>query len=303
MNKRNIPNLFLIGAPKSGTSALATQLGQHPEIFLNKKEPRYFDACTFFDFEEDWPIKSVEEYLSLFDGEVALNSQYRLDASVFNMYSSASIENILNLSPDAKFILVMRDPLSASKSMHIQRLKYIDLKMRELSEDFESCWNMLDQRREGAGFPPGCRNKFLFRYDLLYSYNKYLPFIRDLINQNNILYINYDDFKKDPHLIYSKIFEFLNVTPVETKTNVVNPSNVVIINRKNLVIHGVRSVLSQCSRGLGLSGSAVSRKVSSYLRFDVAKPRGKATDIDQAVRKYFGESYEAMEEVLKENSF
>ena len=80
-----MPNLFLIGAPKCGTSALASQIGTHPAVYLGKKEPRFFDARTFYDFEEDHPIKSLGEYLSLFSGNASTGAAYRLDASVFNM--------------------------------------------------------------------------------------------------------------------------------------------------------------------------------------------------------------------------
>lgn len=60
--KKQVPNLFIIGAPKTGTTALANNLAQHSEIYISKyKEPR------FFDFEEDYPIKTLDEYLKLFN--------------------------------------------------------------------------------------------------------------------------------------------------------------------------------------------------------------------------------------------
>lgn len=165
-----IPNLFILGAPKSGTTALANNLSQHQEIYISKqKEPRYFDSHTFYDY----PIKSLDEYLKLFNNEEAKKSKYRLDASVFNMYSAQSIKNILSFSSDAKFIIILREPVSASISMHKQRLAYSDTKMRELSENFIECWKMKEDRKAGQNFPVGCRNKILFRYDALYSYELY----------------------------------------------------------------------------------------------------------------------------------
>ena len=45
-----IPNLFIIGAPKTGSTALAEILNLHPEIYLDpRKEPRYFDQHIIFD--------------------------------------------------------------------------------------------------------------------------------------------------------------------------------------------------------------------------------------------------------------
>lgn len=116
---KQVPNLFIIGAPKCGTTALANYLAQHSQIYISKcKEPRYFDACTFFDFKEDYSIKSLDEYLKFFDNIEAKNKKYKIDASVFNMYNEKSIKDILELSPNSKFILLIRDPVEASISMH-----------------------------------------------------------------------------------------------------------------------------------------------------------------------------------------
>src|SRR5579862_4386701 len=38
------PNFFIIGAPKSGTTALSQYLGTHPNVFFSRvKEPHFFD--------------------------------------------------------------------------------------------------------------------------------------------------------------------------------------------------------------------------------------------------------------------
>jgi hypothetical protein len=147
MDRPSIPNLFLIGAPKCGTSALIDQLRSHPDLFVpRQKEILFFDAHVFYDREQDWPIKSMDAYLALFAGEDAAAATYRVDGSIYNMYSRESIQRILELSPEAKFVLVLRDPLSASKSMHLQRLKYAETALRELSTDFCACRRRISRR-------------------------------------------------------------------------------------------------------------------------------------------------------------
>lgn len=227
MNVENIkPNLFLIGAPKAGTSAVANTLSLHPEIYLSeRKEPRFFDAPVFYDYPEDYPIKSVEQYLSLFEGGRGL--KYRLDASVFNMYSKQSIAEILKFNPKSKFILIVRDPVEASVSMHKQRLKYIEQSMRELSSNFMDCWNLLESRRMGEGFPRGCRNRFIFRYDLLYSYENYIPDLVKLIPQEQLNISFYQDLKIKHNDFYAKIFKFLGLENYPVSNRVVNSSEIV----------------------------------------------------------------------------
>ncbi|WP_415886962.1 sulfotransferase family protein [Neptuniibacter sp. QD37_6] len=219
-------NLFLIGAPKSGTSAVAEVLNSHPDVFLPyTKEPRFFDARTFYDMKADYPLNCVDEYMGLYLGSEGF--KYRLDASVFNMYSRTSIEEILDFNPSAKFVVVLRDPIEASISMHKQRLKYVEKNMREISTSFMECWNLLGDRSEGRGYPKGCRNKFIFRYDLLYSYEKYIPYIRRRIERDKLLILFYDDLKRDSSGFYKELFCFLDIPVKEVPNRIVNKSDVV----------------------------------------------------------------------------
>jgi hypothetical protein len=197
------------------------------EIFLPKqKEPRYFDRSTFYDFEDDYITKILNEYLNFYNTSEAIESKYKMDASVFNMYSQQSIDDILKLSPDAKFIIILRDPVDASLSMHRQRLTYVDKTMREVSEDFNECWNLLEKRKEGQGYPKGCRNKFLFRYDLLYSYENYLPYLREKLK--NKLFIGfYEDYKNKPDKFFEKLFSFLEIEPIKIENKKINESLVI----------------------------------------------------------------------------
>ena len=69
-----LPNFFLIGAPRSGSTALYHALRQHPDVFMTeRKEPTYYAVCDGHDAapgEERlrWPIRNRVDYLSLFDG-------------------------------------------------------------------------------------------------------------------------------------------------------------------------------------------------------------------------------------------
>lgn len=253
------PNLFVIGVPKAGTSAFVAGLGQHKAIYIPKnKEPRFFDAHTFYDFEEDYPIKSLDDYLYLYQNSESRESKYRVDGSVFNMYSETSIKNILKLSPDAKFILILRDPVSAVKSMFMQRLKYTLPIMREISDKFHICWESLQKRKNGEGFPKGCRNKFLFRYDLLYSYEKYVPMLLDLIPPGNIYIEQYESFKRNPDETYKHVFNFLGLDAKYLPTNkIVNPSVIIKSGFLSRVLSTFAYKSSSIRSKFGLTGSRI----------------------------------------------
>ena len=58
-NTIKIPNLFIVGHPRSGTSSLHSYLEQHPDIFMTViKEPNYF-ALDFREASDRYPIKRL----------------------------------------------------------------------------------------------------------------------------------------------------------------------------------------------------------------------------------------------------
>src|ERR1019366_7220947 len=90
---RPTPNLFIVGAPKSGTTALGTYLGAHPAVFVAGKELSYFGSDLEFRTTKGgrWRI-GYDTYLEWFghDGDAL----YRTDRSVFYLYSSRAAAEI-----------------------------------------------------------------------------------------------------------------------------------------------------------------------------------------------------------------
>ena len=282
-----LPNLFIIGAPKSGTTSLAHNLSRHPNIFMPKmKEPRYFDAHTFYDYKEDYPLKSLDEYLELFKSKTAKESVYRLDASVFIMYSKSSIDQILSVSPDAKFILILRDPVDSSISMHSQRLKYPKGPIRELSENFLECWKMIDKRKKGLAFPDGCRNKLLFRYDLLYSYEKYLPYIINKIKFENLFIGNFEDYKNNHIEFFQHIFNFLDIKHIKTKKLFLNTRYMIRSSILLNIYYKIVQFTYPIRNKIGLTGGAISKFVFNFYKHSY-NDKYDLTD----VKKYFANTY------------
>ena len=290
----NKPNLFLIGSPKCGTTALAMNLAQHKDIYLPKqKEPRYFDRTIFYDYEEEYFTKTLDEYLAFYQD--VDDSKYMMDASVFNMYKQESIEGILALSPDAKFIIILRDPIESSISMHRQRLTYIDTKMRELSDDFNECWNLLEKRKRDQGYPKGCRNKFLFRYDLLYSYENYLPYLRERLG--NKLFIGfYEDYKEKPEDFFEKLFVFLGIEKIEVENKKMNNS---LILKESIVLNTLELLQKYTlplRKKIGLSGlKGLKTKVLEFYKQDK-----KRVEVDKKIYEYFQPTYEYLEKLKDE---
>lgn len=297
-----IPNLFLIGAPKCGTTALIEELSTHPEIYSRIKEPRYFDARTVYDYESDYPVKNLDQYLSFYDAEEAKNATYRVDASTMVMYRQDSINDILELSPHAKFIAILRDPLSASKSWHLHRLHHTVTRLREVSFHFEECWDLLEKRMAGSGFPDNCRNRFLFRYDLIYRYELYLPFLDRIIDPANILFINYDVYRENPALVHDSVFRFLKLNPVPIPSITANPSYVVVPNQLHKLAWRIARKTLPLRRSVGLTGTtilSIKNRLSPSKIWAKPQPGYK----DEEIREFFKNAYTAMDKVCLRYAF
>lgn len=144
-------NLFLIGAAKSGTTALSSTLGQHPAIApLPIKEPGHFstdlrtpafssqynrlvqwDEAAYFKKAhlEDRHIGFVDSelnYQKLVDHAIAKNPDvnYVLDASTSYLYSAKAPAELRHYAPEGKIVLILRNPIERAYSHYTMALKY-----------------------------------------------------------------------------------------------------------------------------------------------------------------------------------
>ncbi|MEM9243848.1 MAG: sulfotransferase [Pseudomonadota bacterium] len=210
------PNFFIIGAPKCGTTAMANFLNQHPEVYFSKpKEPMFF--CQDLSPTK---YKTFEKYLkSCFFGT---NENHKAigEGSPLILYSQEGIPKILDYYPTAKFIVMLRNPVKATVSMHGHNFKGMS---QELSRELEQCWHYLPERWEQKKLPLNCEAPIAFQYDRLYNYFEHLNKLLQLVNKKNLHIILYDDFKKDSLKEYKKICGFLNIsTKFEPEIKVVN---------------------------------------------------------------------------------
>src|SRR3979411_724122 len=104
--RSRVPDVFIVGAPRCGTTALYTYLKDHPEIFMSPiKEPEFFT-----DFlGEGRRVRTEAEYLNCFGG---VRDEKRIgEASVSYLASRTSARAIKGFSPLAMIIIMLRNPV------------------------------------------------------------------------------------------------------------------------------------------------------------------------------------------------
>lgn len=195
-------NLFIIGAPKAGTTSLYYYLGQHADIQMPRiKEPHYFSK----DFPNYSNITTLEEYHHLFNWED--NAKYYGDASVWYLYSEEAVDHILAYNPEAKFIVMLRDPVELLPSLHNQ----LKLTLMEDIEEFHEAWNAMPERAAGKRIPKTCREPKLLLYNKIAKFGDQLERLLAKVDKLNLKVIQFDRFKKDPQKIVQETLDFLEL--------------------------------------------------------------------------------------------
>lgn len=109
------PNAFIIGAPRSGTTSLFHYLGSHPEVCTSElKEPCYFCSHDPWIQKARGPVvEREEEYLDLFPDK---SKAVVLEATTDYLWVQGTGERLASFNPDAKIILLLRDPIERAHS-------------------------------------------------------------------------------------------------------------------------------------------------------------------------------------------
>lgn len=105
---RVLPDFIIIGAQKCGSTSLYKNLCRHPDIAKPlKKEPMYFD--TMYSLGALW-------YRSFFTTRRAQRGRLTFDGSVNALHHPRAPERVLKLVPDARFLLILRNPVDRAYS-------------------------------------------------------------------------------------------------------------------------------------------------------------------------------------------
>lgn len=201
------PNLFIIGAPKTGTTALAQYLSEHPRVFFsNPKEPFYL--CTDYPhLKEQHFLETDDDYLALF--EKADPAQHKVigEGSTNYLRSAEAVKNALKLNPEAKFIAMLRNPVQVAHAFHMEEL----FARNEDEPDFEKAWRLQESRRAGQNIPPFCRAPEFLQYGEIALFSDQIRRFMETVPEGQRLILLQDDLKADTGAVYRQALAFLNL--------------------------------------------------------------------------------------------
>jgi hypothetical protein len=205
--EENVPDFFIVGHPKCGTTALYEMLRRHPQIYMPElKEPWFFASDMLPRFQPPRsasPPETLEEYVTLFDE--ARPGQLSGEASSTYLLSDTAAERIAEVRPDARIIAILREPASFLRSLHLQLLRT----HVEASRTFREAISLEPSRREGKKIPRRSHRPQLLLYSDHVRYVEQLGRYYEVFPAEQILVLIYDDFRRDNDATVRAVLKFL----------------------------------------------------------------------------------------------
>lgn len=202
-SKFPLPNFFIIGAPKCGTTSLAKYLGEHPQIFISSpKEPHYFST----DLKTRTAVLGLSQYAKCFK---SANQQYRAvgEASTSYLYSEVALANILKMNSEAKFIVLLRNPIDLVYSLHTELVSGL----AEDETDFINAWKQQELRSQGRKIPFGCFTPWALQYKSMGMLGEHVEKAIATVGRERLLVLLLEDLSRDTRAAYREALEFLGV--------------------------------------------------------------------------------------------
>lgn len=204
MDSPNIkPNFYILGAPKCGTTALSEYLRHHSDICISDpKEAEYFTDVAHAKGKHN----SVAEYLSdVFPHQKSCSAMGGAPTRLLR--SPEAIPRILEMNPNAKFIVMLRDPVGMFESLYWQQVYSGKENARSPKEAWEKHKKIDTKKpRETGDTDPAD-----LRYGETCRLGEQLERVFEQTNQGQVLALFYDDLKKDARGVYKQTLSFLNI--------------------------------------------------------------------------------------------
>lgn len=235
-----MPNTFVVGCAKAGTTAVCSWLRYHDEAFVPAlKEPDWFASDLGLA-----PFRGIHDrtgYLALF---AAATDRHRVvvDGSPSSLLSEVAAPRIAYEAPGARIVISIRDPVEVVHALHSQTV----VAGLQPIDDFDAAVRAAMDPAMGAPDDP------------LQTWNRYLDVVRlepqlqryfDAFPRERIHVIRFDRLRDDPESTWAELQTFLGLThrPLPT-TDAVNPNTEPVFPALQRLAYHPRSRLRRVAR-------------------------------------------------------
>jgi hypothetical protein len=189
-----LPNTFIIGAQKSGTTALHRLLAAHPDVYF----PAAPQEIHFFDLDENF-LKGIAWYEALFRdwGGQRIVAQ----TSPLYFFQAAVPGRMRQLVPEAKLIVILRNPVDRAYSHYWHSVKH-GVETLTFEEAIQQ-----ESRRMQEGLESRRNFSYLSRGRYAEQFRRFL----ENYPAQRILPLRFDDLAGDLQSLFARCSDFLGI--------------------------------------------------------------------------------------------
>jgi hypothetical protein len=261
-----MPDFFIVGHAKCGTTALYVMLRHHPRLFMPfLKEPQFFAPEMRADpWRSRGLPRTIEDYVALF--APATPEQLAGEASPSYLRSPTAAEQIAANAPAARIVAILREPSSFLRSLHLQFVQT----MIEPEVDLGKALRLEASRSRGQNLPRHGYWQQALMYSQHVRYVEQLHRFHAVFPREQVLTVIYDDFRADNDATARQIMRFLGVDDsVAIKVVEANPTVRVRAERLHEVKRALQSAQGPAARAVKTS---VSSLIPRAMRRAVLRP-------------------------------
>lgn len=198
-SNERIPDFFIIGAQRSGTTSLYEYLRNHPGVFMSPQKETHFFAQDLVRVDADMVVRSEADYIKLFDH--AAPGVLLGEASPSYLWHPQTARRIMSRRPNAKLIATLRDPIARAFSQY--RMDLADGLTPIAFHDLIERDYYHGEKVYGTGR----------LYVELGQYAEQIKRYLDLFGPERVLVIAFDELTDQPHVVLARIASFLCIDP------------------------------------------------------------------------------------------
>jgi hypothetical protein len=226
-----VPDFFVVGHAKCGTTAMYEMLRRHPQVFMPEYHGGFGKEPWFFSRENPQPQRDGHrdvnftgrpmpwsQYLALFDD--AREDQLVGEGSTSYLWSHSAASRIAAVRPDARIVAIIREPASFLRSLHLQLLE----NRHEIVRDFRTAVELDGPRLENREIPPRSTWPGALIYSERIKYVEQLERYRSTFGADRLKILIYDDFRRDNAAAVHEVQRFLGIDEAPVQALDVNPT-------------------------------------------------------------------------------
>lgn len=201
-----LPDVFLIGAPKAGTTSLSRWLSAHPDLFFClPKEPVYW-ATDYPRLREIRGFDDIAAYERLFSSRRAQEARRRAEGSTVYLYSHAAVPAIIEqIGERARFIVALRHPADLVISFHRTQ----QLLLNEDEPDLAAAWH---RSLHGKLPATDLLDPKLVNYPMIGRLGQAVARLLESVPRQQVHFVRFEALRDAPADVWTSLTAFLSLS-------------------------------------------------------------------------------------------